>query len=229
MPATQMTSSEILQNPPVPDRQPNASLAPGFAGLHYIGQLKNTYLLFQDDKGLVLIDQHAAHERIQYEKFKARFLESGLRSQPLLVALTVKCKPEDIDLVIENHDTIEKLGFRAEAFGENCILVRESPEGLNDRQASDLFKSIIEQLRDSSDDPKLLTQNPHALSARVERLISTAACHSSVRAGQSLSAQEAIALSTQMDETASSLNCPHGRPASIRLTIDQIEGLFKRG
>ncbi len=200
---------------------------PGFSSLQYIGQLKNTYLLFQDADGLVLIDQHAAHERINYEKIKAEFLKTGLRAQPLLVSAVVKCKPDDVALALEHADAFTRLGFEFEAFGDNCLLVRAAPEGMRPDRASELFRTLLEELR-GSEAVELLAADPSRLSAKVERVLATSACHSSVRAGQALSLTEARELAQMMDYTESSLNCPHGRPASIRLTYSQIEGLFKR-
>ena len=202
-------------------------VTPGFQKLHYIGQLKNTYLLFQDGEGLVVIDQHAAHERINYEKIKHEFMESGLKPQPLLVSITVKCHAEDIALALDHSDQFTKLGFEFEAFGDNCLIVRSAPEGIDGPRASELFHALLDELRDADSDA-FTALDPSRLSARLERVLATAACHSSVRAGQALSAREAQSLAGQMDETESSLNCPHGRPASIRLTFSQIEGLFKR-
>lgn len=199
----------------------------GFERLHYIGQLKNTYLLFQDGEGLVLIDQHAAHERINYEKIKKDFFESGLNPQPLLVSMTVKCKPEDVALALDHMDAFTKLGFEFEAFGDNCLIVRAAPVGVDSERAGELFRALIEELRDS-DGAEFVAKDPSRLSAKLERVLATSACHSSVRAGQALSPREAQDLAVQMDATESSLNCPHGRPASIRLTFSQIEGLFKR-
>lgn len=199
----------------------------GFTSLHYIGQLKNTYLLFQDADGLVLIDQHAAHERINYERIREQFMKEGLRAQPLLVSITVKCKAEDTLVATDHFDAFNKLGFEVEIFGNDCLILRAIPEGLNQMHAKDLFMSLLQELRDvpAAD---VLTDDPSRLSAKLERILSTSACHASVRAGQSLSAQEAFALASDMEKTASSLNCPHGRPASIKLTFGQIEGLFKR-
>lgn len=198
-----------------------------FTTLHYIGQLKNTYLLFQDDGGLVLIDQHAAHERINYEKIKAEFLATGLQPQPLLLSAVVKCSPEKLNLALENSGAFTKLGFEFEAFGENSLVIRSAPLGIESERSAELFRSLLEELS-SSDAPEILAKDPSRLSAKTERMLATSACHSSVRAGQSLSAHEARELAAQMEETESSLNCPHGRPASIRLTYSQIEGLFKR-
>ncbi|MEW6057135.1 MAG: DNA mismatch repair endonuclease MutL [Bdellovibrionota bacterium] len=202
-------------------------LASEFSKLHYIGQLKNTYLLFQDAEGLVLVDQHAAHERINYERIKSDFLESGLKPQPLLISAVVKCKAEDVALALENVESFEKLGFEIEAFGDNCILVRSAPVDLPAERANELFSSLLSELKDS-ESKEIMATDPSRLSAKLERMLSTAACHGSVRAGQSLSPNEARELLKSMDQTPSSLNCPHGRPASIRMTYSQIEALFKR-
>lgn len=222
-----VASSESVSPVATSALQSKKGMTPGFSNLHYIGQLKNTYLLFQDAEGLVLIDQHAAHERINYEKIKTEFLENGLRAQPLLVSAVVKCRPDDLALALDHSEALGKLGFELEAFGDNCLLLRSAPEGLAPDRASELFKSLLEEIRASGED-ELLVKDPTRLSAKVERILATSACHSSVRAGQALSPREARELAAQMDSTESSLNCPHGRPASIRVTFSQIEGLFKR-
>ncbi|MBI3556745.1 MAG: tRNA (adenosine(37)-N6)-dimethylallyltransferase MiaA [Deltaproteobacteria bacterium] len=178
------TPSEPLPKARVEDIAP-AAPKPGFASLQYIGQLKNTYLMFQDTDGLVLIDQHAAHERINYEKIKAEFLKTGLRAQPLLVSAVVKCRADDVSLALEHTDAFSRLGFEFEAFGDNCLLVRAAPEGMRHDRASDLFRALLEEVR-GSDSLELMTADPSRLSAKVERVLATSACHSSVRAGQAL-------------------------------------------
>jgi len=199
-----------------------------FSKLHYIGQVKNTYLLFQDGDGLVIIDQHAAHERVNYEKIKDRFVNDGLKPQPLLLSATYKCKPEDVALALDQQEFLIKLGFEVEAFGDNHLIIRSSPEGLGADKVLETFHAIMETLRDSDDDLEAATKDPSRLSPKLERTLSTAACHSSIRAGQPLAPREAQALVDQMETTASSLNCPHGRPASVKLTFSQLESLFKR-
>lgn len=213
-----LTASETVNRQPITDL---------FSSLQYLGQLKNTYLLFQDGEGLVLIDQHAAHERVNYERIRADFLKTGLTPRPLLVSITVRCKPDDILTVDENRATFEKLGLEVEPFGDESLLLRAIPQGLDPAKAQELFRTLLEQLKETPAGESLAA-DPSRLSPKLERMLSTAACHASVRAGQPLSPQQARALAAQMDATPASLNCPHGRPASIRLTFAQIENLFKR-
>ncbi len=194
--------------------------------IHYIGQLKNTYLLFQDHDGLVVIDQHAAHERINYERIKNEFLNSGLKAQLLLVAITIKCTTETVALALDYQEWFLKFGYEIDAFGENCLLVRSSPQDLDPLKAKDLFEILLESLR--ADLEIIDIKDPTLLSKKLDRVFSTAACHSSIRAGQTLSSFEAKKLLEQMECTEHSLNCPHGRPASIKLNFDQIEKFFKR-
>ncbi len=195
------------------------------APYHYIGQLKNTYLLFQDETGMILIDQHAAHERIRYEKIKTDFFHRGLKSQPLLISLTVKTKPEILSVVLDAPELFAKLGFEIEAFGDQDLLVRAIPENLDVVQAREVLNALLVALQDSDSS---LPDDPTILSPKLERLLSTAACHSSIRAGQTLSRQEALSLVTQMHSTKSANHCPHGRPATLRLEFSEIESLFKR-
>jgi DNA mismatch repair protein MutL len=133
-----------------------------------------------------------------------------------------------VALALDHADAFAKLGFEHEAFGDSCLLVRAAPEGVAPDRAADLFRALLEELRES-DAAESLTADPTRLSAKIERMIATAACHGSVRAGQALSQTEAQRLAAELDATPASLNCPHGRPASVRLTFEQIEGLFKRG
>ncbi len=197
------------------------------SNLHYIGQLKNTYLLFQDNEGMVLIDQHAAHERINYEKIKTKFFANSIQKQPLLMSITVKCTPEDQAFAIENTSFFSKLGFEIETFGEKSILLRTIPQGVSDKHALELFNQLLSEIKESTPE-EILESDPSKISAHLDRMLATTACHSSIRAGQTLSSWEAKDLFNQMQTTESSLNCPHGRPASIQLSFDQIETLFKR-
>ena len=215
-----------------PNTQSTASVALAkpkrFSHLQYVGQIKNTYLIFQESDGMVLIDQHAAHERINYEAIKTRFLEQGLKAQPLLLSITYKCKPEDAALALDQQDLFLKLGFEIESFGDGQIIIRSAPEGLDTDRILETFAALVESLRNGDGDLSTIVEDPSRLSPRLERILSTAACHSSIRAGQPLAPREAIALVDQMEETPASLNCPHGRPASIKLSFSQIESLFKR-
>ncbi|HRK01737.1 MAG TPA: DNA mismatch repair endonuclease MutL [Oligoflexia bacterium] len=200
-----------------------------FSRLQYIGQLKNTYLLCQDETGLVLIDQHAADERVQYERLKKELSESGLKSQPLLISATHKCSDEDAALAIDYGDLFARLGLEIESFGTNCILIRTVPEMLSQQHALELFQAMLAELKSLEGASSVsLVNDPTRHSAKLERLIATMACHSAVRAGQALSEREARALMATMDRTDFALNCPHGRPASIQLSYSQVEGLFKR-
>ena len=197
-----------------------------FSALHYVGQVKNTYLLFQDGDGLVLIDQHAAHERINYEKLKTQLLTDGMAPQPLLIGATVKMSAEDIALALDCDKELARFGFEVEAFGGQHLIIRSRPAGLDESRVGETFQALLTHLREH--DGEAAHGDPTRLSPRLERLINTAACHSSIRAGQPLSVAEAEALVAEMEATPSSLNCPHGRPASIRLNFSQIEGLFGR-
>ncbi|MGE4232699.1 MAG: DNA mismatch repair endonuclease MutL [Bacteriovoracia bacterium] len=193
--------------------------------LHYIGQLKNTYLLFQDEEGLVLVDQHAAHERVQYEKIRKDFLQ-GLQAQPLLMGVHIKLNADEKESAFEHAEELRQFGFEFEDFGENTLVLRSIPEAVDSKHAKDLFTTLVGNLNDET--PQSLILEASILPPRIERMLSTTACHSSVRAGQALSEREAIELLETMENTPSSLNCPHGRPASIRLKFEQIENLFKR-
>lgn len=208
-----------------PATAPQAAVTP-FAGLQYIGQVKNTYLIFQDGDGVVFIDQHAAHERINYERLKTALETEGLKSQPLLLGATVKLKPEEIAFALDSREDIARFGFEIEAFGDRDLIIRAGPAHLNDRQVIPTFTAILRALQEN--EAQGVPTDPTRLDPKLERAVATAACHGSIRAGQALSPAEALALAGEMERTPSSLNCPHGRPASIKLGWSQLEGLFKR-
>ncbi|MDE2357088.1 MAG: DNA mismatch repair endonuclease MutL [Alphaproteobacteria bacterium] len=208
----------------VPDPQ-DPSVPPTEAGAeHPLGaaraQLHETYILAQTRDGLVIVDQHAAHERLVYETMKAQMAAGGVARQALLLPEVVELDPADAERVSGRAEELAALGLVLEAFGPGAVLVRETPALLGETDIAGL-------VRDIADD---LTENdaPLALGERLAEVCSTMACHGSVRAGRRLQASEMDALLRTMEATPLSGQCNHGRPTYVELKLADIERLFGR-
>jgi DNA mismatch repair protein MutL len=183
-------------------------------------QLHETYIIAQTRDGLVIVDQHAAHERLVYERMKAEAEGEGVARQALLLPEVVELDPADAERVSARADELAALGLVLEAFGPGAVLVRETPALLGDTD-------VIGLVRDIADD---LAENGAALALkeRLAEVCGTMACHGSVRAGRRLNAQEMNALLRQMEATPHSGQCNHGRPTYVELKLADIERLFGR-
>jgi DNA mismatch repair protein MutL len=183
-------------------------------------QLHDSYIVAQTDAGLVLVDQHAAHERLVYERMKADFAAGGVPRQGLLLPEVVDLDPAQIELLLQRRAELERLGLVLEAFGEGAVLVRELPAPLGNPDVPALIRDLVEGL----------TEIEQAASLRdaLERVCATLACHGSVRAGRRLTLPEMNALLRQMEATPNSGQCNHGRPTYITLSRADIERLFAR-
>ena len=183
-------------------------------------QVHETYIVAQTRDGVVIVDQHAAHERLVYEKMKSEMEAGGVVRQVLLLPEVVELDPAEAERVLEKADDLAALGLMVEPFGPGAILVRETPALLGDTDVTGL-------LRDIADD---LSENGQALALRerLQEVCSTMACHGSVRAGRRLTAPEMNALLRQMEATPHSGQCNHGRPTYVELKLNDIEKLFGR-
>ncbi len=183
-------------------------------------QLHETYVVAQTRDGIVIVDQHAAHERLVYERMKLEAAGGGVMRQALLLPEVVELDPAEAERVAGKAEELAELGLIVEAFGPGAILVRETPAMLGEVDAAGL-------IRDIADD---LTENGAALALkeRLADVASTMACHGSVRAGRRLSAAEMNALLRQMEATPHSGQCNHGRPTYVELKLADIEKLFGR-
>lgn len=185
-----------------------------------VAQLHHTYIVAQTRDGLVLVDQHAAHERIMYEKFKAEMAVSGVARQMLLLPEVVELTDAQAARVLARAAEWVALGLVIEGFGESTVLVREVPAILGDADVAGL-------IRDLADDVSLY-EDGLALADRLESILSTMACHGSVRAGRALTLAEMNALLRQMEATPFSGQCNHGRPTYVALAKADVEKLFGR-
>ncbi|HYD45985.1 MAG TPA: DNA mismatch repair endonuclease MutL [Phenylobacterium sp.] len=183
-------------------------------------QVHETYIVAQTRDGMVVVDQHAAHERLVYERMKAQMAEGGVARQALLLPEVVELDPAEADRVVARAGELAELGLILESFGPGAVLVREVPALLGETDAAGLVRDIADDLAENG--------AALALKERLEAVCSTMACHGSVRAGRRLSAAEMNALLRQMEATPHSGQCNHGRPTYVELKLADIEKLFGR-
>ena len=183
-------------------------------------QVHETYIVAQTDDGLVIVDQHAAHERLVYERMKAALASGGVARQILLLPEVVELDPADAERIAARAPELAELGLVLEPFGQGAVLVRETPALLGQCDAAGLVRDLADELAES--DQAL------PLRDRLDAVCSTMACHGSVRAGRRLSADEMNALLRQMEVTPHAGQCNHGRPTWVELKLADIEKLFGR-
>ncbi len=216
--AEAFTSSEHLSgNAASPQDQTDLTANPLGAAR---AQLHETYVVAQTADGIVIVDQHAAHERLVYERMKAAMADKGVERQALLIPDIVDLGETDAARVLSRADELAEMGLMIEAFGAGAVAVRETPALLGEMDVQGL-------LRDLADD---LSEYDEALSLkeRFEHVCGTMACHGSVRAGRRLGAAEMNALLREMEATPHSGQCNHGRPTYVELKLADIERLFGR-
>jgi DNA mismatch repair protein MutL len=183
-------------------------------------QLHETYIVAQTRDGVVIVDQHAAHERLVYERMKEGMAAGGVPRQALLMPQVVELDPAEAERVAARAGELADLGLVLEPFGPGAVLVRETPAALGDADAEGLVRDIADDLAENG--------AALALKERLEAVAATMACHGSVRAGRRLTAPEMNALLRQMEATPHSGQCNHGRPTYVELKLADIERLFGR-
>jgi len=183
-------------------------------------QVHETYIVAQTRDGVVIVDQHAAHERLVYERMKAELAAGGVARQALLLPEVVDLDPAEAERVAGRAEELAALGLIIEPFGPGAILVREIPALLGETDAAGLIRDLADDLAENG--------APLALAERLQAVCSTMACHGSVRAGRRLSAPEMNALLREMEATPHSGQCNHGRPTYVELKLADIERLFGR-
>ena len=192
-----------------------------FSSLSVIGQFNAAYILCQQGTDLVLIDQHAAHERVAFERLKGEFAGKAVDSQGLLFPETVELSFRESAALLEHVDELARLGFALEEFGGNTWLLKGVPQILSGSEYLRVIRDILEELGNLS--------RSRTFSDVQEDILARVACHSVVRGRRTLTQQEIVALFSQMDQTDFSSNCPHGRPVLQRITLAEMEKMFKRG
>jgi len=210
------------------DDRPNTDYPPAAAPFDPVdfplgaarAQVHETYIVAQTRDGMVIVDQHAAHERLVYERMKGEMAAGGVARQTLLLPEVVDLDPAEAERVIARSEELASLGLVIESFGPGAVLVRETPALLGKTDAAALVRDIADDLAENG--------AALALKERLEEVCSTMACHGSVRAGRRLNGAEMNALLREMEATPHSGQCNHGRPTYVELKLSDIEKLFGR-
>ncbi|HJQ59051.1 MAG TPA: DNA mismatch repair protein MutL, partial [Vineibacter sp.] len=183
-------------------------------------QVHETYIVAQTEDGIVVVDQHAAHERLVYERMKAALAEQGVKRQVLLIPEIVELGDDAAHRLLARAAQLAELGLVVEPFGAGAVAVRETPALLGDTDVAGLVRDLADELAEFGEHL--------SLKESLEEVCGTMACHGSVRAGRRLSLDEMNALLRQMEATPHSGQCNHGRPTYVELKLADIERLFGR-
>jgi len=186
-----------------------------------LAQLHGVYILSQNTQGLVMTDMHAAHERITYELLKTRFMGEGIKSQRLLVPVSVQVSEPEADLAEERRDELASLGLLLDRSGPESLLIREVPSLLSGSDAAGLLQDVLADMASMGDSTRVESE--------ANEVLSTMACHGSVRANRQLTLEEMNALLRDMERTERSGHCNHGRPTWVQLDMQALDRLFLRG
>jgi DNA mismatch repair protein MutL len=183
-------------------------------------QLHENYIIAQTRGSMIIVDQHAAHERLVYERMKAALADGGVARQGLLIPEIVELDEAEAELLVARAEELAALGFIVEGFGPRAVVVRETPALLGTCDVQGLVRDLAAEIADE--------KTPTALQSRLEAVCSTFACHGSVRSGRRLTGEEMNALLREMEATPHSGHCNHGRPTWVELQLADIERLFGR-
>ena len=183
-------------------------------------QVHENYIIAQTTTGIVIVDQHAAHERLVYERLKAQMAEKGIAAQALLIPEIVELSQGDAARLMDMAEDLARAGLVVEPFGGGAIAVRETPAILGVVDAKGMIHDILDELADLGDS--------QSVQVRIEAVLSRMACHGSIRSGRQMRAEEMNALLREMEATPHSGQCNHGRPTYVELRLADIERLFGR-
>jgi DNA mismatch repair protein MutL len=186
-----------------------------------IAQLKGIYILAENAQGLIVVDMHAAHERITYERMKQAVAEQGVQAQPLLVPETIAVSQNEADCAEEHDEVFKALGFELQRAGPESLLIRQLPVMLNRANVEQLVRDVLADLLEYGSSKRI--------DHHINEILATMACHGSVRANRKLSIAEMNALLRDMEATERSGQCNHGRPTWALQTLDELDKLFLRG
>jgi len=188
---------------------------------HALGQLLGVYILAENERGLVLVDMHAAHERVLYERLKAQYAGTGVRAQPLLVPVTLAMSEAEVEQAMAAVTALRELGFEIERGGPETLVVRQVPEALAGGDVAGLVRDLVSDIADEGGLARV--------GADRDAMLASMACHSAVRAHRRLSLPEMDALLREMETTERSGQCGHGRPTFIELPLKELDQWFQRG
>jgi DNA mismatch repair protein MutL len=186
--------------------------------LRFLSQLKNSYLLAEDADGLVLIDQHAAHERILYERLSEIIKGEGVKIQQMLVPVMLELSSGEVSLLEANLTLLKRLGFDLRPFGNNTYIIDAVPEYIKTAIQEKVIRDVLDTLK----------QERRPSSAEREEAVQYAVCHAAVKAHDSLTESEVLKLIKDLNECDSPYTCPHGRPTMLRMPMKDIEKHFHR-
>ena len=220
LPLRARDAADAGSEPAATDEILSAPASRFFADLNYVGQVHRTYLVCEAPDELILIDQHAAHERVAYARLRAAHARRQMARQQLLFPIPIEVG-EAAAATLETDDLLGGLGFEVARQGTDTILLRAVPEPLKDADPKPLIRELLSDLADG-------TPLREGELDRVDHLLATIACHSVVRAGDMLGRTEALALLGQLDAVDLRSHCPHGRPVLLRLPLGEIERRFGR-
>ena len=215
--SNQFSEKTIHQMADIFDEEDDLKNAPlGFAK----AQIHESYIIAQTESGIVLVDQHAAHERLLYEKLKSELADGIVKRQNLLMPEVVELEEAAIDALISKQKDLFNTGIEIEAFGSEGIVVRTLPSIFSNIDIKVLIRDIADEVMELGESNKVME--------KLNEILATRACHYSVRSGRLLNRDEMNALLRQMEETPFSGQCNHGRPTYIELKLSDIEKLFER-
>ncbi len=186
-----------------------------------VAQLKGVYIIAENAQGMVVVDMHAAHERITYERLKQAMASEGLRGQPLLVPESIALSQREADCAEEHGEWFQRLGFELQRLGEETVAIRQIPALLKQAEATQLVRDVLADLLEYGTSDRI--------QAHLNELLATMACHGAVRANRRLTLPEMNALLRDMEQTERSGQCNHGRPTWTQLGMDDLDKLFLRG
>lgn len=189
----------------------------GFA----LAQLKNIYILAENTEGLILVDMHAAHERVIYQQLHDSFVKNNLIAQPLLVPLTIQLSERETDILTEHPDVFHKLALKIERLSQTDVVVREVPTILRDCPLEQFIRDIAADF--------IATENSNRIDHYFHEVLGRIACHAAVRAQRKLTIPEMNALLRAMETTENSGQCNHGRPTWTTLSLQELDKIFLRG
>jgi len=205
---------------PAPEQEPEQVVMeamPQDIPWRYVGELYNSYILVEQGEEAYLIDKHAAHERILFEKLKAN--QEAISAQTLLTPVTHRSSPDEIAVLLDNQQLLEELGFEIQEFGENTLLIRQIPMDLDSSQAVDALQTLAADLLNGRKERKDSVR---------DELLHTVACKAAIKAGWKSSREELLVLAKQVLSREELKHCPHGRPICVSLSKKQLEKQFKR-
>lgn len=209
-------SARVVEPEPMQQEEPVEARPLGAAR----GQVHENYIIAQTENGMVIVDQHAAHERLVYEKLKRQMAENGVAAQALLIPEIVEMSEGDCARLMEIAEDLTRMGLTIEPFGGGAVAVRETPAILGEVNAEAMLKDILDELDDLG--------SSQMVQAKIEAILSRVACHGSIRSGRRMRAEEMNALLREMEATPHSGQCNHGRPTYVELKLADIERLFGR-